>query len=710
MSGSRKKRGPLVAEKRYQKQPPKKKSPPAKRPVKRKQPAKKKRGIIGWLLAPFFWIGGLIWRFTWRIGLVVTALIAVGVFYFAAQLPPIEEIVDGRVRGSVTLTDRDGEVFAVRGDQYGGFITTDTVSPHLKNAVIASEDKRFYWHPGVDPRGIASAVRINLREGRGPLSGNGGSTLTQQTAKLLCLGVAYDPTTWENEAAYEADCRRTTLWRKVKEAVYAMAMEFRYTKDEILTIYLNRAYLGNGNRGFESAAQRFFGKSAAELTPQEAAMLSGILPAPSRLAPTTNLERAQGRGDLVLGLMEAQGYLSPEEAAQARANPATLTESATARVGGYFADWVMDNGPEFFTRDTTEDVIIQTTLDQDIQAAAEEALLLVFEEKVSEDSVAEAAIIVMSPDGAVRGMVGGRNVRAVGAFNRATQARRQTGSTFKPFIYGTALELGFSPLDLVDDSPITINVPGSGDWEPQNYDREFKGPVTLDQALAESRNIPAVVMNEEVGREIVRNVAQGFGIESDLAAGPAMALGVSESTLVEMTGAFAGILNGGSSVTPYGLNSLSVRGDAEPLMDNSTAGIGERVIREEAARQLIWMMMNVVENGTGARARIDGWQVAAKTGTTQSARDAWFIGFTGDYVVGVWMGNDDNTPLKGTTGGGLPADIFRETMVRVIDGQQPVALPYSVPVPSTSSRVISRSEFQGSDEIRGILNDILASQ
>lgn len=705
MSGTRKTRSPLVAERRYPKKTGQKPAP-KRRKAKRAKPAKK-RGLLGWILAPFVWALRLIWRFTWRIGAVVAALTAIGVFYFSAQLPPIEELVDGRVRGSVTLLDSEGEVFALRGDQYGGFIRTETVSPHLKNAVIASEDKRFYWHPGIDPRGIASAVRINLREGRGPLSGNGGSTLTQQTAKLLCLGVPFDPTEWENEAAYEADCRRTTLWRKVKEAVYAMAMELKYSKDDILTIYLNRSYLGSGSRGFEAASQRFFGKSAAELRPQEAAMLSGILPAPSVYAPTNNLERARGRAELVLGLMEDQGYLTSDQADQARANPATLAESATARVGGYFADWVMDNGPEFFTRDTTEDVIIQTTLDQRIQSSAEEALLWVFEEKVSESSVAEAAIVVMSADGAVRGMVGGRNVRAVGAFNRATQARRQTGSTFKPFIYGTALELGFSPLDLVDDSPIVINIPGSGDWEPQNYDREFKGPVTLNQAMAESRNIPAVVMNEEVGREIVRNVAKGFGIESDLAAGPAMALGVSESTLIEMTGAFAGILNGGSSVTPYGLQSLRVRGDAEPLMDNAGAGIGERVIREEAARQLTWMMMNVVENGTGARARIDGWQVAAKTGTSQSARDAWFVGFTGDYVVGVWMGNDDNTPLKGTTGGGLPADIWRETMLRINEGSQPVPLPYSVPRSATSNGVISESEIQGSGEIQDILRELL---
>lgn len=679
---------------------------PAKQRAKSRKTTKK-RGVLGWLLAPFLWIFRLIWRFTWRIGAVVTALIAVGVFYFSAQLPPIEELVDGRVRGSVTLLDQNGEVFALRGDQYGGFITTETVSPHLKNAVVASEDKRFYWHPGVDPRGIASAVRINLQAGRGPLSGNGGSTLTQQTAKLLCLGVPFDPNEWESEAAYEADCRRTTVWRKVKEAVYAMAMEFKYSKDDILTIYLNRSYLGSGSRGFEAASQRFFGKSAADLRPQEAAMLSGILPAPSVYAPTNNLARAQGRAELVLGLMEDQGYLTSVQADNARANPATLAESATARVGGYFADWVMDNGPEFFTRDTTEDVIIQTTLDPRIQSAAEEALLSVFEEKVSENSVAEAAIVVMSADGAVRGMVGGRNVKAVGAFNRATQARRQTGSTFKPFIYAAALHAGFSPFDLVDDNPIVIQTAGSPDWEPQNYDREFKGLVTLTQALAESRNIPAVALNEEVGRERVSNVAEGFGVLSEIAPGPAMALGVSESTLIEMTGAFAGFLNGGSSVTPYGLQSLTVRGDDAPLMDNAGSGIGERVISERAAREITWMMTRVVEGGTGARARLEGWPVAAKTGTTQSARDAWFIGFTGDYVTGVWMGNDDNTPLRGVTGGGLPADIWRETMIRVNEGLLPKPLPLEIPLARSTQQVIRHNQIQASEAVQSILENLL---
>ncbi|MDX8352735.1 PBP1A family penicillin-binding protein [Cognatiyoonia sp. IB215182] len=697
MSGNGKKRSPLVAERRYpagnggKPGPKKKAAKPAARKAPRRKTAPKParpKGLLGWILLPFRWILRLVWAFSWRIGLITALIIAGFSFYFAAQMPAITDLVDQRTRGSVTMTDLTGEVFAWRGDQFGGMITTDTISPHLRNAVVATEDKRFYRHLGISPRGIASAIRINLREGRGPLSGHGGSTITQQTAKLLCLGVPYDQNAWESEAAYERDCRRTTLWRKAREAVYALGMEIAYTKDEILTIYLNRSYLGAGSRGFEAAAQRYFGVSANQVNPAQAAMLAGLLTAPSTNAPTRNLERAQNRAALVLGLMEDQGYLTASQADDARANPATLSEQAAQQSGGFFADWVMESGPEFFTRSTTEDVIIRTTLDQDIQKAAEEALLTVFERDVREGSEAQAAIVVMSADGAVRAMVGGRNISATGAFNRATQALRQTGSAFKPFIYATALDLDVSPYAMIEDAPTCWQRRGSPEWCPQNYDRTFKGPVTMIQALAESRNIPAILLSEDVGRELVRNVANGFGLQGDLAAGPALALGVSESTLLNMTSAYAGILNGGSAVEPYGLTDLRIQGDPESLMDAQDAGIRERIIRTDAARQLTWMMTKVVEEGTGRRARIDGWQIAGKSGTTNSSRDAWFIGFTGDYVTGVWMGYDDNRPLSGVTGGGLPATIWQETMVRVLDGRQPTPLPMTVPQEPLSAGVL----------------------
>lgn len=716
MSGNGRKRPPLVADKRYAAKPAaKKKAAPKKataKPAARKRKAAlkkaKPRGFIGWFLTPFRWLFRLIWAFTWRIGLVTALIIGGFSFYFASQMPDMAELIDGRTRGSVTMTDLNGDVFAWRGDQFGGMVTTDTVSPHLHNAVVATEDKRFYRHFGISPRGIASAVRINLREGRGPLSGNGGSTITQQTAKLLCLGVPYNPNKWESESAYEADCRRTTLWRKAREAVFSVGMEIAYSKEDILTIYLNRAYLGAGSRGFEAAAQRYFGISAAEVNPAQAAMLAGLLTAPSANAPTRNLQRAQDRASIVIGLMEDQSYITSAQAREARLNPATLSEAARASSGGFFADWVMSSGPEFFTRDTTEDVIIRTTLDQRIQTAAEDALIQVFQNDVREGSEAQAAIVVMSADGAVRAMVGGRNISATGAFNRATQALRQTGSAFKPFIYAAALDLGMSPYDMIDDSPTCWERRGSPPWCPENYDREFVGPVTMVDALAASRNIPAILVSEEVGRGLVSDVANGFGVQGDLAAGPALALGVSESTLLDMTGAFAGILNGGSQVTPYGLTDLRLMGDDTPLMDATDVGIGERIIREEAARQLTWMMTKVVEEGTGRRARIDGWPIAAKTGTTQGSRDAWFIGFTGDYVTGVWMGYDDNSRLTGVTGGGLPASIWRETMLRVLSGKQPTPLPMIIPQRPASTGVLESQGGQApAQDILNLLDSIL---
>ena len=703
MTDSSKRKRPLVADKRY----PSKGKPTAKKPAKKsvknaapvkrkaRKPQRPKRGgIIGFFTGIISWVLRLIWKITWRLTAAVVLVLAVIVGYLYTTLPPLEALLDGRARGSVTLLDRDGEVFAWRGDQFGGVVTADSVSPHLKNAVIATEDKRFYRHFGVSPRGIASAVRINLSEGRGPLQGHGGSTITQQVAKLICLGEPYDPSAGMTEKEYEASCRRTSIRRKAKEALFSVAMELKYSKDDILSIHLNRAYMGGGAFGAEAAAQRFFGKPAAAVTPAEGAMLAGLLTAPTTLSPTNNLDRSQNRAATVIRLMREQGYLSQKEADFAQANPAELSQAAEARAGGYFADWVMSTGPEFFTRNTTEDVRIKTTLDQRIQKAAEEGLQWVFENKVREGSQAQAAIVVMSADGAVRGMVGGRKTKVAGAFNRATQALRQTGSAFKPFVYAAALDLGYSPNDLIVDEPYCLNIPGSGEWCPRNYTNKHYGAVTLTKALENSLNIPAVKISESVGRELVSRVATEFGIRSDLAAGPALALGASESTLIEMTGAYAGILNGGSSVTPYGLIELTLLGDDEPLMGTG-GGIGERVIQEDAARQLVYMMEKVISEGTGSRAQFGGRELAGKTGTTSAAKDAWFIGFSADYVTGVWMGYDDNTPLTGVTGGGLPTDIWRETMSRVHEGLPLNPLPMQSPDPASGLGEIQR----GSDQI-----------
>lgn len=686
----------------------KSKPAPARKARRTRGAGKPRRGLLARL---FLWITGavlrLFWWLGWRAAWLGAIVLAVATGYYYVQLPPAVELVDGRSRGSVTMLDREANVFAWRGEQFGGVIRAENVSPHLRNAVVATEDKRFYRHFGISPRGIASAIRINLSEGRGPFSGNGGSTITQQVAKILCLGREYDPNSGISEREFERDCRQNTLMRKIKEVPFALAMELKYSKDEILMVYLNRVYLGAGAQGFEAASQRYFGKSAGAVTPAEAALLAGLLVAPSYFAPTRNLERSRDRASVILGLMRDQGYLSDAELAEARANPAVLSQAAAARAGGYFADWVMASGPSFLTRQTTEDVVIKTTFDSDIQRAAEEAIEQVFSDKVSPESKAQAAIVVMSADGAVRAMVGGRVTDGdAGQFNRAIQARRQTGSSFKPFVYAAALDLGYRFDTIVEDAPITVNVPGSGPWSPKNYSGKYLGPVPLYKALAFSLNTVAVRLAQDVGLDAVRTVAREFGVRSDLADGPALALGASESTLLEMTGAYAGILNGGTSVTPYGLVELSLQGDDAPLMGKD-GGLGERVIRDSSARQLVYMMNQAAEIGTARRARLPDRPIAAKTGTTQGARDAWFIGFTADYVVGVWMGNDDNSKLKGVTGGGLPAEIWKQTMLRINVDIPPSPLPMIDPEKEAAPEPAPQARRP--DPAQTILDDVLGA-
>ena len=632
---------------------------------------------------------GLVWRIlwgsVWRLAMVVALIIGGATAYFYASLPAPEALFDARARGSVTMLDNDGKVFAWRGETYGA-VTSDKIAPVLKEAVMATEDRRFNRHFGISPRGIASAIRINLAEGRGALEGNGGSTITQQVAKLLCLGETFDPIRWKNEAEFEASCRVGSLWRKIKEVPYSFALEARYSKDDILNIYMNRSYMGGGARGFEAASQRYFNKPASDVNAAEAAMLAGLLQAPSYFAPTANLARSQERASVVLGLMAEEGYLTAEEVAAARANPAQLSQAATARAGGYFADWVMESGPGFLTSETTEDVTIRTTFDPRIQSAAERALQRIFAEKVSDDSKAEAAVVVMSADGAVRAIIGGRDSIVNGAFNRAVQAKRQTGSSFKPFVFAAALEAGYGPADQVEDGPLTIRIPGGKPWSPQNYTRRYSGNVTLTTALKQSLNTATIRLQETVGRDQVRRIAHDFGIVSNLTTSPSLGLGASEATLMELTGAYAGIRNGGTSVAPYGLVELRIAGDDQPLM-GQTGGMGQRVISPRAAGQLIYMMQQVIDSGTGTRAKMGSRPVAGKTGTTSSYRDAWFVGFSEQYVVGVWMGYDDNTPLKGVTGGGLPAEIWQAVMTDIHEGLP--ELPLSTVSPDGSGILLS---------------------
>ena len=614
--------------------------------------------------------------FGWIIrGAVITALIiSITILYYKINMPPLNEMLDARAKGSVILLDKNKENFAWRGEQFGEIAQANKISVHLKNAILAVEDKRFYKHFGISPRGIAGAIRINLNEGRGALTGHGGSTITQQTAKLLCLGIPYKANNWDSEAQYEANCRQSSLWRKVKEALFAVALELEFTKDEILTLYLNRVFLGAGSRGFQAASQRYFNKSATSLNPAEAAMLAGLLVAPSRYAPTNNLEKSQNRANVILGLMEQQGFLNAKSAQYFRENPAKLSTKASQKAGGHFADWVMQSAPHFFTNNTTEDVTIETTFDPKIQQAAEDVLKNIFKEKVDPKSQAQAAIVVMSPNGAVRAMVGGRELHIAGTFNRSTQALRQPGSAFKPLVYATALEQGYKPNDLITDEAITIEIPGSGTWTPQNYEKKFNGLVSLTDSLSQSLNIPAVKLAQQIGLNNIGEISMDMGIYQKISTNPAIALGVSETTLLELTSAYATFLNDGIKVSPYGLEKLSLETGGS-FSNRSLSPETNRILRSETAHSIVYMLEKAVSNGTGKKAKFSNWEIAGKTGTTQDARDAWFIGFTSEYIAGVWMGYDNNKPLNGVTGGGLPAEIWSLIMNNIHTDIKPQPLP-----------------------------------
>ena len=670
-----KNRNSLIAENRFKKLSKKSSNKKNRKKKKSTHPVGSNSNFLIWLLRKFsFFILKVMWRFFWRTSLIVILGMSIAVSYYYLGLKEFESLLDERSRGSVMLENNTGEVFAWRGDNFSENLTANNISPHLKNAVLATEDRRFFSHFGISPRGIASAVYINLKEGRGPLSGHGGSTITQQTAKLVCLGKAFIQSEWISEKAYEASCRTSTIWRKLKEALYALSLEFKFSKDEILTIYINRVFLGAGTRGFEAAAQRYFAKSAKVVNPSEAAMLAGLLKAPTRYAPTNNLKRAQERANLIIGLMENQKFLSAIEVKFARENPAVLSKVAQSRAGGYFADWVMASLPKYLTYETTEDVVITTTFDPIIQNAAEKAVRSVFKNQVSKHSKAQAAVIIMSPNGAVRAMVGGREVSGTGLFNRATQALRQTGSSFKPIVYATALEMGYSPNDLINDEQITINLPGSKSWTPKNYSNAFNGEVTLTKAFSESLNIPAVKISEAIGRRSVSELGNKFGLFSDPNNGPAIALGTSEATLLDLVGAYATILNQGTRVAPFGWEKLQLKKNKNEFLMATSERPNVKIVDQETAQDLIFMMSEVTKNGTGKRAKFSDWEIAGKTGTSQSARDAWFIGFSKYYVAGVWMGYDDNTPLRGVTGGGLPADIWRTAMEEIHSSLTPTPL------------------------------------
>jgi membrane peptidoglycan carboxypeptidase len=660
-------------------------------------------------MLPFLWVFRKLWSLIWRLSILSILLFCGFLAFIYFSLPDYEKLVDGRSRGSVTFLDRSGNIFAWRGDQLGDIITSDSIVPLLKHAVISTEDKRFYKHFGVSPRGIVRAIKTNLQAGRGPLQGHGGSTITQQTAKLLCLGKEFNSKKWKNERLYEADCRKSTKIRKIKEAIFAIILEFRYSKNEILSIYLNRAYLGAGTRGFEAASKRYFNISSDKLNISQAAMLAGLLKAPSAYAPTNNLQKAQSRANLIVHLMHAQKYITSIEKEEALKNPATVSNGVKTKNNGYFVDWVMNTIPSFLTRKTMEDVVIKTTYDSSIQKEAEDAIDSILSKKLRKDSLAEIAVVVMSSNGAVRGMIGGRKKNRIGTFNRATQAKRQTGSAFKPFVYATALESGFKYNSIIEDAPLSITLPNSEIWSPKNNSRGYIGNTTLTDSFRLSINTVAVKLSEAVGRENVIKTAERLGLHNKLKNTPSVALGTSEHTLLELTGAYAGILNKGKNIRPYGITELKLKDSDQPLMTKNFE-IGNKILSKTTTQQLIYMMHRTIHDGTGARAKIAGIETAGKTGTTQGQRDAWFVGFTSNYIVGVWMGNDKNQSLKGVHGGGLPAEIWKEIIIQISKNLPSKPLPMIRPnVPPTLKNGIytkfsKRSEFNIFKKLKSILS------
>ena len=602
----------------------------AKRNPEPRRRAKRKRGLFGRLL---YWGAVLgVWA-----SLVVAGVIA----WYSADLPAGELVIPKRPP-SVTLLAASGATFATRGAM-GGTVRLKDMPSYLPQAVLAVEDRRFYRHFGVDPWGLARAVAVNL--GRGGVV-QGGSTITQQLAKNLFL---------TNERA---------IGRKIQEALLAFRLERKYSKNEILETYLNRVYLGAGAYGVEAAAQRYFGKSARHVTLAEAAILAGLLKAPSRFAPTRDLDLARSRAAVVLGEMAEAGFISQAKASRALAEPISVAENSSA--GNYAADWIMEQVPGFIG-EIGEDIVVETTLEPALQDAAERALRDGLQSEGRKLNIGQGALVAMDGRGAVRALVGGRSY-AESQFNRATQARRQPGSGFKPFVYLAALERGLTPETLREDAPISI-----GDWEPENSDRKYRGAVTLKEALALSLNTVAVRLGLEVGPKQVVRTAHRLGISSKLEANASIALGTSEVSLLELTGAYVPFANGGNGVLPYGITRIRTKA-GRVLYARAGTGPG-RVVSPEHVAMMNAMLAETLRIGTGRRAELAGWPAAGKTGTSQDYRDAWFVGYTAPLVCGVWLGNDDGTPSKRATGGSLPAAIWSRFMTEALKGVPVAALP-----------------------------------
>ena len=622
-----------------------------KKRINKKTKVQTRAVIKPWFALLFKRIKSLIFWLSVRSLVIFLASSVTAITYFYFIIPPFEDILDGRKKGSVTFLDKNGEVFAWRGQQFDKSLRSNNASPYLIQAIISSEDQNFYNHYGVSLRGIIGAIIINLREGRGPLKGHGGSTITQQVAKLLCL---------MNQIKSEVNCRRQSIARKILELPFSAALELKFSKPQILSIYMNRVYLGASATGFEAASQRYFAKSAVESSLPEAAMLVALLKAPSRYAPTRNLKLAQSRAALVVRSMLKQKYISESEAFNAISKPAQLSKNADSVSGVHFADWVMVDAPKLLTTNTTEDILISTTFDPRVQEHIEKTVSEVFQSRVRVGSKAEIAIVVMSASGDVIAMLGGRkDTKTPGQYNRAFQSFRQPGSAFKPFVYAAALQQGYSPNYLLSDTKKTPSTMAKFKYWPKNYDNRYMGSVPMSYGLINSVNTVTVQLASLVGIKNVVKLAKELGVKSELTSDLSLALGTSEVSLLNLTSAYAGFLNLGRPIYPRGWLDLRLKLTDEVLV-SSVKEEHNHVIDENSSKALVHMLLEAVQTGTGRRAQITNWDIAGKTGTSQNARDAWFIGFTSTYVVGIWMGSDDNTPLKGVAGGNLPSMIWAE--------------------------------------------------
>lgn len=610
---------------------------PAARPRKKKKVWYKRRR---------FWVA------IFKLWLVATVIGGIALFVLAQTLPDVNQLAEPKKQRGIRVVSENGTMIASYGEMYGEEIPYRDLPKPLIEATLATEDRRFFSHGGIDTFGIARAMFVNARAGRVV---QGGSTITQQLAKNMFL------------------TPERTLMRKAQEAMLAFYLEGRYSKQEIMSIYLNRVYLGAGAYGVDAAARRYFDKGARELNTVESAMMAGLLKAPSRYAPTSNSKRAKERTHQVLLNMEDAGFLTQAEVTQAMAGMKdSLTKNTVEGNGSrYFTDWVVDQLPDHIG-DVDSDLIVTTTLGPLTQGMAEEALTTVMATEGPAKNIKQAALVAMSPDGAVRAMVGGINYGS-SQYNRAAQAKRQAGSTFKLFVYLAGLEAGYTPQSLVLDAPITLQV-GRKSWSPGNYTKGYQGQIMMMDALRQSINTAAVRISQAVGTAKVAEIAKRMGI-AEAVARPSIALGAAEVSLVEITGAFAHLPNKGHSVKPYAILQIATT-EGEVLYKREPK-LGPQVLGSGVVEMMNFMLKRVVTGGTGTRAALPGREVAGKTGTSQDFKDAWFMGYVPQLTTGVWVGNDDNAQMKGVTGGNVPAMIWKAFMEKALEGLPAESIPGS---------------------------------